>query len=116
MGDERTAPERQPGERTPAFLARVLAVEGAPRHMVSLAEEGHYDDFLSPLPMPEMQLHADAREAGLPQIAAWVELGVFDATKAESSGSWCRGRGTGRSAALTRSVAGGGHDPATGHG
>lgn len=78
------SPERLEDEATPAFLARVLADEGAPEWMVSLARDGHYDDYLSPLAMPETQLHADAKAHGLPQIAGWVEEGVFDGTKAES--------------------------------
>ena len=84
VSEDRPAPERREGEATADFLSRVLADEGAPPHMVSLAAEGHYDDYRSPLPMPELQLHADAREAGLPQIAAWVEQGVFDGTREES--------------------------------
>lgn len=87
--DERTPPERHENEPTAAFLARVLEAEGAPAHMVSLAAEGHYDDYRSPLAMPELQLHADARAAGLPQIAAWVEAGVFDGTREESE-AWAR--------------------------
>lgn len=89
MTEERTPPERREGEATAAFLARVLEEEGAPGHMVSLAAEGHYDDYRSPLATPELQLHADARAEGLPQIAAWVELGVFDGTKEESE-EWAR--------------------------
>lgn len=77
-------PQREEGESTPAFLARVLAEQGAPGHMVSLAAEAHYDDFLSPLATPCLQLLADAREAGLTNIVAWHTDGVFDATKAES--------------------------------
>jgi hypothetical protein len=87
--DERPAPERREGEPTTTFLARVLAEEGAPSYMVTLAAEGHYDDYKSPLAMPETQLHADARSEGLPQIAAWVEQGVFDGTREESN-EWAR--------------------------
>lgn len=83
-------PQRQEGESTPAFLARVLAAEGAPGHMVSLAAEAHYDDFLSPLATPCLQLLADAREAGLTNIVEWHMQGVFDATKAESD-AWAAG-------------------------
>jgi hypothetical protein len=82
-------PQRQEGEPTTAFLARVLAAEGAPDWMVSLATEGHYDDFKSPLATPELQLHTDARANGLPQIAGWVEQGVFDSTKEEST-AWAQ--------------------------
>lgn len=86
----RPVPQRRDGEATTDFLARVLADEGAPSYMVTLAAEGHYDDFKSPLAMPETQLHADARSEGLPQIAAWVEIGVFDSTKEEST-AWAKG-------------------------
>lgn len=71
-------------EATPAYLARVLADHGAPAHMVSLAADGHYDDFLSPLALPELQLLADARANGLDTIAVLVVAGAFDSTKAES--------------------------------
>lgn len=82
-------PERREGEATTDFLARVLTDLDAPGWMVTYAREGHYDDFKSPLAMPEHQLHADARENGLPQVAAWVEEGVFDSTKAEST-AWAQ--------------------------
>ncbi|MGE3835887.1 MAG: hypothetical protein AB7H43_14050 [Acidimicrobiia bacterium] len=82
-------PQRHDGEATTVFLARVLAGEGAPEWMVSLARDGHYDDFKSPLAMPETQLHTDARSNGLPQVAAWVEQGVFDSTKEEST-AWAQ--------------------------
>lgn len=88
-GDSAAATERGEGEPTPAYLARVLTNEGAPEWMVTLAKEGHYDDFLSPLAMNLHQLRADALENGLPQVARWVEGGVFDSTKAESD-AWAR--------------------------
>lgn len=72
-------------EPTAAYLARVLADEGAPAHMVSLAADGHYDDFRSPLPMPELQLLADARANNLERVAVLVVAGAFDSTKAESA-------------------------------
>lgn len=84
-----TAPTRREGEATAAFLARVLVDEGAPEWMVSLARDAHYDDFLSPIAMPELQLYHDAKANGLPQIAGWVEEGVFDSTKAESE-AWAK--------------------------
>lgn len=79
-----SVPTRREGESSSTFLARVLTDEGAPEWMVSLATENHYDDFKSPLAMPETQLHADALANDLPQVAAWVVDGIFDATKAES--------------------------------
>lgn len=81
---ERVQPERLDDEPTTAFLARVLDAEGAPGHMVSLAAEGHYDDYKSPLATPCLQLLADLREEGLDHVAEWHMDGVFDATKAES--------------------------------
>lgn len=65
-------------------LALALEEAGAPAHMISLAREGHYDDFKSPLAMPEMQLLADAREHGLTSIAEGVLNGEWDSTPEES--------------------------------
>lgn len=88
--DHPLPPSRLDGEPTPAYTARVLAAEGAPGHMVSLAREGHYDDFLSPLAFGLHQLAADAIEANLPEyVLAWVGDGVFDATKVESD-AWAK--------------------------
>ena len=88
-GEERQPPQRRDGEATTDFLARVLTDEGAPEWMVSYARDGHYDDFKSPLAMPEHQLLADARENDLPLIAECVMQGVFDSTKAESD-AWAK--------------------------
>jgi hypothetical protein len=52
--------------------------------MVHDALGGYYDDFKSPLPFPEMQLLADAREHALPEIVEGVLNGEWDATKEES--------------------------------
>lgn len=71
-------------EPTRSYLARVLADHDAPAYMVSLAADGHYDDYASPLAMPEMQLLADARANDLEAVAVLVVAGAFDATKAES--------------------------------
>lgn len=79
------APPRVPAdEETPFYLARVLAMHSAPGHLVSLAREGHYDDYRSPLALPEIQLVRDALAADLEDVAALAVLGAFDATKAES--------------------------------
>jgi hypothetical protein len=83
------SPTRQEGEATSAFLARVLTDLSAPEWMVTLAQEGHYDDFKSPLAMPETQLYHDANASGLPQIAEWVKEGVFDSTREEST-AWAQ--------------------------
>ena len=45
---------------------------------------GYYDDYKSPLAMPETRLYNDAKAAGLHAIAAAVLDGEFDATKEES--------------------------------
>jgi hypothetical protein len=52
--------------------------------MINKARSGFYDDFKSPHPMPEHQLLADARAAGLERIAQGVIKGEWDATKEES--------------------------------
>lgn len=70
-------------------LATALMRRGAPMDMVQRALAGYYDDFKSPLAMPEMQLYHDALAAGLPDIAEMVKDGEFDATKEESA-AWAR--------------------------
>lgn len=82
-------PTRRDGEATTEFLARTLEEQGAPDWMVSLARDGHYDDFKSPLVAPEHQLLEDARANDLPVIAEGVLNGVFDSTKEESE-AWGR--------------------------
>lgn len=83
-GRDVVAPARLDDEATPAYLSRVLIDHGAPGYMVSLAADGHYDDYKSPLAMPETQLLADALANGLEAVAVLVVAGAFDATKAES--------------------------------
>lgn len=51
--------------------------------MITKALSGYYDDFKSPLAMPEMQLLADARKHGLTTIAEGV-MREWDATPEES--------------------------------
>lgn len=70
-------------------LAEALKAAGAPPDMISRAREGYYDDFKSPLAMPEMQLVQDAREHGLTTIVEGVYRGEWDATKEESD-EWAR--------------------------
>lgn len=65
-------------------LARDLEEAGAPAEMVQRALEGYYDDYKSPLAMPEVQLLTDAKKAGLDTIAEGVVEGRWDATKAEA--------------------------------
>jgi hypothetical protein len=70
-------------------LALALEAAGAPAEMIQRARAGYYDDFKSPLAMPETQLLADARAAGLETIAQGVLAGEWDATKEESD-EWAR--------------------------
>jgi hypothetical protein len=76
-------------EPTTERLARALTEAGAPAEMIERARAGYYDDFKSPLAMPEMQLRADALELGLTDIAEGVVNGEWDATKEESD-EWAR--------------------------
>jgi hypothetical protein len=70
-------------------LAQDLEAAGAPADMIDKARQGYYDDFKSPLAMPEMQLLTDARAAGLESIAQGVIEGKWDATREESD-EWAR--------------------------
>jgi hypothetical protein len=70
-------------------LARELARAGAPQQMVVQALAGYYDDYKSPLAAPGVQLLADLREAGLPDLAERAIGGEFDATKEESD-AWAK--------------------------
>jgi len=65
-------------------LARDLEEAGAPAEMIQRAREGYYDDYKSSLAMPEVQLVADARAAGLDAIVQGVYDGRWDATKEEA--------------------------------
>lgn len=71
-------------EPTSRKLAAALTHRGAPVEMIQKALHGYYDDYKSPLAMPEMQLLQDARAAGMEDIAQMVIDGKFDATKEES--------------------------------
>jgi hypothetical protein len=70
-------------------LARDLQDAGAPAAMVQRAREGYYDDFKSPLAMPEAQLLTDARAAGLTTIVDGVIDGRWDSTKEEAE-AWAQ--------------------------
>jgi hypothetical protein len=65
-------------------LAAALASANAPVTMVARARAGYYDDYRSELAMPINQLGADARAAGLHDIASRAMHGEFDGTKEES--------------------------------
>lgn len=67
-------------------LAAALHEAGLP-DMAALAAVGHYDDFLSALETPCMQLEKDLRAAGTPAAEALRQRhlqGEFDATLEES--------------------------------
>ncbi len=63
-------------------LARVLEAEGLPDGIVAAARD--YDDFRSPLAMPETQLYQDLIGHGRKDLAERVVAGEWDATKEES--------------------------------
>ena len=65
-------------------LAQVLREAGAPARMVTLAESGQYDDFLSDSPTPIVNLVRDLQFVGLHDLAMRVMGGEFDATKEEA--------------------------------
>lgn len=75
--------------RTSDRLAAALVEAGAPGDMVTKALNGYYDDYRSPLAMPETQLLADARLHGLTSIAEGVLRGEWDGTKEESE-EWAK--------------------------
>ena len=56
-------------------LADALAAAGAPADMIDRARAGYYEDYKSPLAMPEFQLLIDARAAGLESISEGVMRG-----------------------------------------
>jgi hypothetical protein len=76
-------------EPTTERLARVLETEGLPAGMVAAARDGYYDDFKSPLAMPETQLYHDLLAQNRPDLADRVKDGEWDATKEESD-AWAQ--------------------------
>ena len=73
------------------FLAQELREAGL-TEMASLAADGYYHDYLSPLALPELQLDADLAQAGTAPALALrrrLHLGEFDATKEESD-TWAQ--------------------------
>lgn len=71
-------------EPTSERLARDLEAAGLPAEMVGKARDGYYDDFKSPLDMPEMQLYHDLKAHGREDLADKVVQGEWDATPEES--------------------------------
>ena len=71
-------------EPTSDRLARHLEAEGLPADMVEKARQGYYDDFKSPLAMPQMQLLTDLRAHGRDDLTPAVIDGEWDSTPEES--------------------------------
>lgn len=76
-------------------LADALTEAGLPE-MAAKAREGYYHDFLSPLPLPDLQLLADLRHARLTGDQIKIDEliyrhtgGEFDANLEESE-EWAR--------------------------
>lgn len=59
-------------------LAMALQQAKAPDWMVQKAKEGFYADFESPIATPIMQLVADCRDNGLPELSIMAMNGEFD--------------------------------------
>lgn len=73
-------------------LVRALRDAGMPPQMISDAENAYYDDFRSPLDMPEIQLADDLQHIGTPAAMEVLDrhlAGEFDAT-AEEGKEWAR--------------------------
>jgi hypothetical protein len=71
---------------TKDILAGALAKAGLPE-MAAKAATGYYHDYLSPLPMPEVQLVQDLYDVGTPAAMLLRERameGEFDASTEES--------------------------------
>lgn len=83
MDTPATTPEPLP---TTERLARALEATGDPAlaGMIMRARAGYYDDFKSPLAMPERQLVIDLRQAGQTGLLERAMDGEFDSTAAES--------------------------------
>jgi hypothetical protein len=72
-------------------LAKALREAGL-EEMAKRAEDAYYDDFLSPLDFPCLQLNADLRAVGTPAALALCSRlmnGEFDASKEESD-EWAK--------------------------
>lgn len=76
-------------EPTAERLARALTEAGAPAAMIERARAGYYDDYRSPLALPQLQLRNDALALGLHAVAEGVVNGEWDATPEESD-EWAR--------------------------
>jgi hypothetical protein len=72
-----------------AQAIREVATEPRHERLANRAEEGYYDDFLSPLATPIVQLVRDAMQMGLHGIAERAKAGEFDSTLEEAE-AWRR--------------------------
>lgn len=72
-------------------LVAALKAAHAPPAMIKRAESGYYDDYLSPLVTPIMQLVQDANSLGLRQIAQRARNGDFDGTS-EDAEAWAKSK------------------------
>jgi hypothetical protein len=79
----------RPKRTTRAKLALALEVAGAPAAMIARAVDGYYDDYLSPLPAPIVQLVDDCEAAGLPALAARARAGEWDGQRWEAE-AWAQ--------------------------
>lgn len=59
-------------------LCNALRKAGASEEMISLAAQGYYGDFTSPLATPILQLISDCRAEGLESVAKMAMKGDFD--------------------------------------
>lgn len=79
--------ETAPRIPTTQHLAHALRLANAPASMVQKAEQGHYDDYKSPLAGPIAQLIVDCQNVGtrkMLQIATMAQDGEFDGQKWEA--------------------------------
>lgn len=67
-----------------AAAIREAATDGRHERLAKRAEAGYYDDYLSHLPTPIVQLVKDATQMGLHGIAERAKAGEFDGTKEEA--------------------------------
>ena len=91
-------------QHTKDFLAEELEKAGL-HDMAMKAATGYYHDFLSPLPLPDMQLELDLLEAGTTEAHALRmrhHNGEFDASIEESDEWACSPEGQDAMSSLAR--------------
>ena len=72
-------------------LARALEelIDPALEPLIKRAREGYYDDYLTPLATPLVQLAQDVTVCGHPEFVEQIKEGMFDATREESD-AWIK--------------------------